>query len=175
VPVAPEVSRGAAGGGAACPGGSFSIDYLVKPFGRARLLAALERARERTASLRGEDGAVERALAASERPLRRIFARKGERVLPIAVADVVRIDAAGEYSEIHAGRESFLVRIPLKDLVARLDPDVFEQVHRSHVVNLDAVEHLRPADDRRLVVTMKDGTCVVASRAASERIRRRIR
>lgn len=42
-------------------------------------------------------------------------------------------------------------------------------------MNLDAVDHLRAADDRRLLVTLKDGTSVVASRSASERIRGRIR
>jgi DNA-binding LytR/AlgR family response regulator len=39
-------------------------------------------------------------------------------------------------------------------------------------VNLDAVEHLRPYDERRLAVTLKDGTVVVASRTASEELRR---
>jgi len=45
-------------------------------------------------------------------------------------------------------------------------------VHRSHIVNLDAVEHMRPYDDRRLAITLKDGAVVVASRAASEELRK---
>jgi len=152
-----------------------AVDYLVKPFGRERLLAALARARERIRQGRGQPGAAERALEAAGRPLRRIFARQGTRVVPVAVADVLRIDASGEYSEVHVAGESFLVRIPLRELVARLDPEIFEQVHRSHVVNLDAVLHLSAADDRRLLVTLRDGTTVVASRAASERLRTRFR
>ncbi len=60
----------------------------------------------------------------------------------------------------------------LGELAARLDPGRFRQVHRSHIVNLDEVEHLRPYDDRRLAITLKDGTVVVASRAASEELRR---
>jgi two-component system LytT family response regulator len=54
----------------------------------------------------------------------------------------------------------------------RLDPARFRQVHRSHIVNLDAVAHLKPYDERRLAITLKDGTVVVASRAASEELRR---
>jgi len=152
-----------------------AVDYLVKPFGRERLLAALDRARERLRQGRGQPGAVERALDATGRPLRRIFARKGTRVVPIAVVDVLRIDASGEYSEVHVPGESFLVRIPLRELVARLDPDAFHQVHRSHVVNLDAVLHLSAADDRRLLLTLRDGSTVVASRSASERLRAQFR
>lgn len=152
-----------------------ALDYLVKPFGRERLVSAIERVRLRTGPERGESTAVDRALTASHRPLKRLFARKGDRIVPIAVDEIVRIAASGEYSEIHTGRETFLVRIPLRELLSCLDPETFEQVHRSHIVNLAAVDHLRPADDRRLLVAMRDGVSVLASRAASERMRRRIR
>ncbi len=152
-----------------------AVDYLVKPFGRARLAAAVERVRERLGGGAAGPGGAERALAVADRPLRWIFARARARIVPIPVAHVVRIDAAGEYSEVHADGASHLVRIPLRELLGMLDPGVFEQVHRSHVVNLGAVEHFRPVDDRRLRVTLKDGSSVVASRAASERIRHRTR
>lgn len=161
-----------------------ALDYLVKPFGRARVAAAIERVRARWTHRRdgsvpspevtGPD-AVERASAAAGRPVKRLFARKGGRIVPIAVGDIVRVSTSGEYSEVHTGRDSYLVEITLAELLACLDPEVFERVHRSHIVNFDAVEHLRPADDRRLLVTLRDGTTILASRAASEKIRRRVR
>jgi two-component system LytT family response regulator len=152
-----------------------AVDYLLKPFGRERLLAALARAQARLGASPAGSSAVDRALEASSPPLRRIFARKGNKVVPIRVRDLVRVSASGEYSELHTARESFLVRIPLRELSARLDPDTFEQVHRSHLVNLDEVDHLSAVDDRRLLLTLRDGTRVVASRSASERLRRRFR
>jgi two-component system, LytTR family, response regulator len=152
-----------------------ALDYLVKPFGRDRLVAAIERVRTRAIAGRAETSAVDRAVAASRRPVKRLFVRKGDRIIPVSVDDIVRVGMSGEYAEIHAGRETHLVQIPLKDLLACLDPDTFEQIHRSHIVNMSAVDHFRPADDRRLLVTLKDGTSVLASRAASERIRQRIR
>src|SRR5436190_12081414 len=51
-----------------------AVDYLVKPFGRERLLAALARLGERVAPAPGEAGAVERVLAAGASPLKRLFA-----------------------------------------------------------------------------------------------------
>jgi two-component system LytT family response regulator len=155
-----------------------ALDYLVKPFGRERLVAAIERVRARMAAGRDEmagSTSIERALTASARPLKRLFARKGDRIVPIAIDEIVRVSASGEYSEVRTGRETFLVQIPLRDLLLCLDPDTFEQIHRSHIVNLSAVDHFRPADDRRLLVTLKDGEALLASRSASERIRRRIR
>jgi len=158
-----------------------ALDYLVKPFGRDRLAAAIERVRVRLAAARGSgagagsSNAVERALDAADRPLKRLFARKGDRIHPIAAEEIVRVSAAGDYSEVHTEKDSFLVHVTLSELASCLDPEVFERIHRSHIVNLSAVEHLRPADDRRLVVSLKGGGRVVASRSASERIRRRVR
>ncbi len=53
----------------------------------------------------------------------------------------------------------------------RLDPDRFLQIHRSHIVNLDFVTALVPFDATRLQVELRDGTAIVASRAASRELR----
>jgi len=151
-----------------------AIDYLVKPFGRDRLVAAVERARTRLAQ--SAVGAGERARnSLADGPLERLFARVGDRIVPIGTPGIRRIQARGDYAEVHAAEGVFLIHVPLAELAERLDPSRFRQVHRSHVVNLDAVEHMRPFDDRRLAITLKDGSVVVASRAASESLRRLVR
>lgn len=148
-----------------------AIDYLVKPFGRERLAAAVERARVRLAQ--AAVGAGERARdSLAGGPVERLFARVGDRIVPIAVSSVRRIQARGDYAEVYAPEGAYLLHVPLAELASRLDPARFRQVHRSHVVNLDAVVHLRPFDDRRLAITLKDGSVVVASRAASEALRK---
>jgi two-component system, LytTR family, response regulator len=148
-----------------------ALDYLVKPFGRERLASATERVRARVAGAEASAGDRVRSSFAPGH-LERLFARQGDRIVPIAVPGIRRIHAQGDYAEVHAAEGVFLLRLTLAELAARLDPARFRQVHRSHIVNLDAVEHLRPYDDRRLAVTLKDGTVVVASRAASEELRR---
>lgn len=154
-----------------------ALDYLVKPFGPVRLQAAVERVRARLSSRSSEPGAagpVERALAVTRTPMRRLFARQGGRIVPIEVDDVLRISASGEYSEVVTEKSSFLVASSLAQLAESLDPAVFERVHRTHIVNFRAVRHMKAADDRRLLITLRDGTSVVASRAASTRLRQRI-
>ena len=150
-----------------------ALDYLVKPFGRERFDAALARVRER---LRGGETAApagDRARSSlSADPLTRLFARHGDRIVPIAASGIRRIQAQGDYAEVHAAEGTYLLHVTLAELAARLDPARFRQVHRSHIVNLDAVEHMRAYDDRRLAITLKDGTVVVASRAASEELRK---
>jgi two-component system LytT family response regulator len=148
-----------------------AIDYLVKPFGRERFAATLERLKARLGQPGG--AAAERAHdALSSGPLTRLYARQGERIVPIPIASILRIQAQGDYAEVHASGGTFLLHIGLAELLERLDPARFQRVHRSHIVNLDAVQDLRANEDRRLRITLKDGSCVVASRAASEELRK---
>jgi two-component system LytT family response regulator len=150
-----------------------ALDYLVKPFGRERFDAALARVRERLRGGAAPAPAGDRARSSlSSDPLTRLFARHGDRIVPIAAAGIRRIQAQGDYAEVHAAEGTYLLHVTLAELAARLDPARFRQVHRSHIVNLDAVEHMRPYDDRRLAITLRDGTVVVASRAASEELRK---
>lgn len=148
-----------------------AVDYLVKPFGRERLAAAVARVRARLGQ--GPVPASDRVRnALSPGPLARLFARQGDRIVPIAVRGVRRIQAQGDYAEVHAAEGVYLIHVTLAELAARLDPAQFRQVHRSHIVNLDAVAHIRPHDERRLALTLKDGSVVVASRSASEELRK---
>ena len=151
-----------------------ALDYLVKPFGRERFLKMVERLRQRLAA--AGVPAPERARSAfASGPLARLFARRGDRIVPIPARDIQRIEAQGDYAEVRSPAGVFLLHLSLKELAARLDPERFAQVHRSHIVNLDAIDHLRPYDDRRLLIVMGDGSEIVASRAASERLRREVR
>jgi two-component system, LytTR family, response regulator len=151
-----------------------AIDYLVKPFGRERFATTLDRLRARLAPASVADR--DRAQTALEPgPLVRLFARRGDGIVPIATPSITRVQAQGDYAEVHASGGVFLIHVSLADLVARLDPSSFLQVHRSHIVNLDAVVHLKPHDERRLAITLRDGSVVVASRGASEALRRRAR
>ena len=56
-------------------------------------------------------------------------------------------------------------------LEKRLDPARFVRIHRSHLVNMDCVEAIEPYDNAQLLVRMKDGTKIIASRSASKRLR----
>jgi two-component system LytT family response regulator len=144
-----------------------ALDYLLKPFGRQRFQAAVERVRRRLPAA----PAAERAHAAFETPLRRLFARTPRGIVPIDVRSIRHLQASGDYVEVHCDAGSYLLHTSLAELAARLDAERFVQVHRSHLVNLDAVELLAPYDARRLVVQLRGGVRVVASRAASERLR----
>ena len=145
-----------------------ALDYLLKPFGRERFAAAVRRVRDR---MRGNVPGAERARAAFASPLRRLFARAHDAIVPIDVRSIQHISASGDYVEVHADGATHVLHTSLRELAARLDANVFRQVHRSHIVNLDAVAKMVPFDARRLMIRLRDGTEIVASRTASEELR----
>jgi two-component system, LytTR family, response regulator len=150
-----------------------ALDYLLKPFGRQRFAVMLERARRRLGVAADDAERARHALGPS--PLRRLFARNGDRAVPIPVDTIQRIQAQGDYSEVHCAAGRFLLHVSLGELVGRLDPERFCRIHRSHVVNIDAVEYLRDSGDRRLLVHMRDGAEITASRTASQELKRLVR
>jgi two-component system LytT family response regulator len=149
-----------------------AIDYLIKPFGRRRFHATLDRVRRRLGDPEELPPPRERVrVALSGGPLRRVFARKGNRIVPLPIGQVTRIEACDDYTEVHCRGETFLLDLRLQELEQRLDPDRFIRVHRSHVNNLDHVKQMKPHGDRRLEIHLVDGSMVIASRSGSQKLR----
>lgn len=156
-----------------------ALDYLLKPFGRERFLAAVERVRRALGATRSDDderdsstvARARAALGAVAGPAERIFVRDRGRIVPIPVREIERLEAEDDYVAVHARGRRFLVYLPLGEFERRLDLERFLRVHRSHVVNLDFVTALVPFDAARLQVEMRDGTKIMASRTRSRELR----
>lgn len=151
-----------------------ALDYLLKPFGRARLARALARAAERGPAT-GVSLAERAGWAAGlgERPPDRLFVHDRGRIVAVPLHDIVRIEGADDYAAVHTTRGGpYLVGLTLQAFEERLDPARWVRVHRSHLVHLAHVRALVPHPGRRLALEMADGARVVASRAATPALRR---
>lgn len=91
-----------------------------------------------------------------------VDSRGRKRVLPADSIDW--IEAAGNYSRLHVGDESFLYRMTLGRLVDALDGSRFLRVHKSAAVNLDAVSDVDPMSTGDAMVRMASGAEVRMSR-----------
>ena len=77
----------------------------------------------------------------------------------IAIDDVDYLRADAKYT-IVAWRDGLkpaeaVVRTPLKELVEQLDAEQFAQVHRSVVVNLRAISHVKRHDNETAQIHLK--------------------
>jgi two-component system LytT family response regulator len=148
-----------------------ALDYLLKPFGRERLERVLRRVQ---AALEGPAPPLlsrARQSLGPTRALSRIFVRDGNRILPIPLTSIERIQGTDDYVTICTANKEYLVSIRLSALEAHLARDNFLRIHRSHLINLEHVGSIEPYDAARVEVVMKTGRRIVASRTGSKLLR----
>jgi len=136
-----------------------AVDYLLKPVESDRLAATVERIKRKLASPPADLSTLLAELRATVRAdaprMKWIKAAIGKQVKLIAVGDVVYFQADTKYTRVVLGSGEALIRTPLKELLAELDPEQFWQVHRGTIVNLDAVSGVLREDSERQFVLLK--------------------
>jgi len=149
-----------------------ALDYLLKPVEPARLADTVSRLKERLQSSRPAINTEQLLRQLSEQlatlqsgggarheALRWIRAQAGKTVRLIAIDDVDYLRSDAKYT-IVAWRDGgkaaeAVVRTPLKELLERLDAEQFAQVHRSVVVNLRAISHVKRHDNETAEIHVK--------------------
>ncbi len=114
----------------------------------ARLLAVIKR-------LLPAPTAGAAAADASPGPLRWVRASRGDTTHQVTVDDVLFFHADEKYNCVQTAAAEYLIRTPIADLAAQLDPAQFWQVHRSTIVNLNHLESTRRDEASRLFVCIK--------------------
>ena len=159
-----------------------AVNYLMKPVDEDKLADTLDRVRTRLAEKRGADEArkLQDVLAEvapdaiGNMPIEDENAGRYERMINIKdrgqifrvdVESIEHIEAAGDYMCIYTGDNSLILRETMKDLERRLDPRVFQRVHRSTIVNLDQVRQVKPHTNGECFLVLDSGAEVKVSRS----------
>jgi DNA-binding LytR/AlgR family response regulator len=132
-----------------------AIDYLLKPIRSDRLTETLTRLRSRKTAAQADLAALLDSLAGRLTPAERITwitASIGDTVRMIPIDDVVLFQSEEKYTRVATTTDAAFIRTPLKDLVLKLDPDVFWRVHRNAIVRVSAIRQVKPDGDGRLLV-----------------------
>ncbi|MBL8513664.1 MAG: response regulator transcription factor [Betaproteobacteria bacterium] len=125
-----------------------AIDYVLKPFNEDRLKETIERLKERLAQPQDEESddltQVLRQLTAQLSGgeagyLKWIKASVGQTVRLIAVDEIVYFQSDEKYTRVVMDDGEVLIRKPIKELLAELDPHQFWQIHRATIVNTKAI------------------------------------
>ncbi len=139
------------------------VDYVLKPVTGERLAKCIERlkrklaAAERPPALEEVLAKLARAIPGAGARLRWIRALKGEIVQQIAVDEVLYFQASDKYTCVITREGESLIRLPLAELSAQVDADVFWQIHRGTLVNMNEVAATRRDLGGRVFVKLKDG------------------
>jgi len=161
-----------------------AVDYLLKPVESGRLEQALQRARRRVeAERQGPAGPIPvndqlekivKMMAGRQIRRDQVAIRVGERFMLVQAEEIIYASLADDSINIVTGQVAGTSNYrTLDDLQARLDPDIFWRVHRSHLVNINKIKEIVPWFSRNYILRMKDtkGTEIPVSRTQTKRLR----
>jgi DNA-binding LytR/AlgR family response regulator len=149
-----------------------ALDYLLKPFSDRRLAQALARVeqlvqlRQRAAyagALRGYVDDAERSQQPGVTYWQTLSVRSVGRIDTVALAEVLRIEAQGNYAELHLAERRLLFRASMNRLEQHLDPAVFLRVHRGTIVRREQALSLLTLPGGSHELRLRDGSRVAVS------------
>jgi len=156
-----------------------ALDYLLKPFDEGRFRKALARAREHI-EIRRKTEPDEQALRimndkdGKRGTMDRLVFKSSGRILFIQTDEIEWVEAAGNYVNVHVGKESHLLRETMTMFESRLDSQCFLRIHRSIIVNSDRIREVQPCNGSEYVVILKNGKELSLGRTYRDRIERLI-
>jgi len=168
-----------------------AIDYLLKPVEKERLVEAVEKAcRHKTqlsaanekqrllnllVSLTGKSpNAIGDLLDDEDQSLEhadRLAIKDGSSITFVPIKDIDWVDAAGDYMCVHVAGATHIMRTTMKELESKLDPSIFQRVHRSTIVNLRRVEKVSSHINGEFHLTLSCGSSLKMSRSYKEKVK----
>ncbi|MAH73798.1 MAG: DNA-binding response regulator [Porticoccaceae bacterium] len=161
-----------------------AVDYVLKPLDPNRITLAVERARSRWLKNNLENSAIDEddckrkddvperfEPTDREKNQARTLILRDKLVIKdagvvnvVAVSDIDWIDAAGDYMCVHALGRTYILRSTMKQLMEKLDRNLFVRVHRSTVVNITRVVTIRAHQKGGSTLVLENGESLRVSR-----------
>lgn len=123
-------------------------DYIIKPVTPARLIQAIDKARELLAS-------AEEELNVSEEEF--IFIRDSNIIRRLKLDDILFVESMRDYVKLHTAQKFYAIHNTLKAVEDRLPAAKFLRVHRSFIIAIDKIDTIRDG-----VIIVQDKTVPVA-------------
>lgn len=170
-----------------------ALDYLLKPFGRPRFAAAVERALDRLRALdaltlrRTLESIADDRRRVQEAPAElspatdpsasptRIGVRTGGKLILVDVESIDWVEASGDNARIHSGNRSWVITQRMHVLEKFFSRGDFARVHRSLIVNLKRIKELHRDADGAGTVVLMTGVRLRVARARWDALQRALR
>jgi DNA-binding LytR/AlgR family response regulator len=126
-----------------------AADYLMKPITTERLARTVVRLKHRLSTQLPADltqllkSLDEKMQARPRGALRWVTASLGDTVKMFPIDDVLFFQSQDKYVRVVTSTAEAVIRTPLKELLAQLDPEVFWQIHRSVIVRASAIDRVK--------------------------------
>jgi two-component system, LytTR family, response regulator len=143
-----------------------AVDYLLKPYSQERLIAAVQKARDKILAGTGDQkNRINRLiqLPLTEK-LERIVVKTGTKIKVIPVDKILYLEAQDDYVMIYTDEGKHLRQGTMKYYEDHLDASRFIRIHRSYIVRTEMVVQLEPYAKDNYVLKLKNGATLKVSR-----------
>lgn len=144
-----------------------AIDYILKPYSKARFLQAIDKAISKVGAIISKEGisneTINKISEGKQEKISRIAIKSGAKVFVIASNQIQFIEADGDYVKVYTKDKAYLKEKTMKYFESNLPSDEFVRVHRSHIVNINEISKIEPFDKDSHVLVMKSGTNIKTS------------
>ena len=169
-----------------------AVDYVLKPVEDERLATAIERVRHHLkksdsdshkkrlmdliTNITGQSPAqidemiVNGNLPNEKYPEKIAIKDRGETTL-VPSKEIAWVEAAGDYMCIHANDEVHVLRSTMKDLESKLNPQNFQRIHRSTIVNVEKIEKVCSHINGEYYLVLHGGSRLKMSRSYRDKIK----
>jgi two-component system LytT family response regulator len=150
-----------------------AVDYLLKPVEPPRLVAAVERVRERLANRTPAPSA--QALSVAARPpgktLERVLIRHEGRVHVLPMDRIDFVEAQDDYLEFASGGKRYRKQQTMSDLESQVDPTRFVRIHRSFIMNIERLSRIDLYGKDSWLAILADGSKLPMSRTGHAKLK----
>jgi len=147
---------------------AMAMDYLLKPFSKARFTQAIDKFLTQKETVKSSADLKLNELAEKRN---RLVVRVKNEIKIIPTHEVSFFEADDDYITIHKGQDKYLKKMTMKSLEEALDPMKFVRVHRSFMINLNEITNIEPYERENYLVKMRDGKQVPVSKSGYARLR----
>lgn len=121
--------------------------YILKPFKDVDIQTAIEMALHKHGKEREMKQETEflRSMAEHKEDSDVIFVKNRSRLVRVKNEDLLFVEALKDYVVVHTRSESYTIHSTMKDVETKLGAKDFIRVHRSFIVNIDAIESIKYA------------------------------
>lgn len=149
-----------------------AVDYLLKPYSKERLLAAIDKATERLKAGQQKDETIRELIHQPlTETLERIVVKSGSKIRVIPVDKIIYLEAQDDYIMIYTDEGKHLKQGTMKHYEDHLDHSAFIRVHRSYIVRVDQVVQIEPYTKETYMLKLKNGTTLKVSRNGLKNLR----
>ncbi len=149
-----------------------AVDYLLKPYSKERLLAAVEKAAGKIQRKEPESSKVKNLIREPlTEKLERVVVKSINKIKVVPVQKINYLEAQDDYVMIYTDEGKHLKQATMKYFEDNLDPGVFIRVHRSYIVKIDQVIQLEPYAKDNYVAKLKNGTIIKISKSGFKNLK----